>query len=71
MEIPIVNNLQFKRVDYRVSMGKTYAFVTCVDVQSHGHAKNEKKYWGEVMFMNDPDDILNVMEYGSHWDYLP
>lgn len=45
IDIPVVNNLKFESVEYRSCMGEWYAFVTCVDVQSHGNGKNKKYYW--------------------------
>jgi len=70
-DIPMVNNLKFDSITYRQSMGKIYAFVTCIDVQSSGKGKNKKRYWGEVSAFNDSDEIVNVISYGAKWDKLP
>ena len=71
MQIPIVNNLQFNRVDYRTSMNKIYAFVTCIDLGVNGKGKTKKRYWGEVSSRDDADEIENVIGYGAKWDKLP
>jgi hypothetical protein len=52
-------------------MGKLYAFVTCLDVQSHGKGKGKKCYWGEVTSHHNAEDILEVMKYGGKWDNIP
>jgi hypothetical protein len=67
----ISNNLKFDSAEYRESMGKLYAFVTCIDVHSDGRGKTKKRYWGEVSERNNQDDILQVMMYGGKWDKLP
>ncbi len=46
--IPVVNNLKFKNVVYRECMGKLYAFVMCVDVQSNGKDTGLKAYGVEL-----------------------
>ncbi len=71
--IPISNNLKFHAVEYRRSMGKLYAFVTCLDVQSNGKVKGKGKkcYWGEVSTYHNAADILEVMKYGGKWDNVP
>lgn len=66
-----VNNLHFKNVDYRMCMGETYAFVTCIDKMQSGQGTHEKKYWGPVAERNDPTEIKHIMEYGAKWDNLP
>lgn len=66
-----VNNLTFHSVEYLRSMGKLYAFVTCVDVQQSGKGTEKKGYWGEVSRHGNPDDILNVMSYGGKMEDLP
>jgi hypothetical protein len=71
IDIPVVNNLKFESVEYRSCMGEWYAFVTCVDVQSHGNGKNKKYYWGLVAERDNPDEIRNVMLCGDKWDCLP
>jgi acyl dehydratase len=70
-DIPVVNNLKFKNVVFRECMGKLYAFVTCVDVQSNGKGTGLKAYWGEVYDRNSADDITNVMLHGAKWEALP
>ncbi len=69
--IPVVNNLKFDSVEYRQSMSKIYAFVTCIDVQKNGKGTNKKRYWGEVASFNDAEELLNVISYGAKWDHLP
>lgn len=69
--VPMVNNLKFKTVEYRECMGKLYAFVTCIDVQSNGRGTALKGYWGEVLDRNSVDDIHAVMSYGAKWEHLP
>jgi|GEM_PF-2784617 len=69
--IPISNNLKFYAVEYRRSMGKLYAFVTCIDIQSNGKGKGKKCYWGEVSCHHNADDILEVMRYGGKWNHIP
>ena len=71
MEIPLINRLQFKHVEYRRSMGKIYAFVTCTDLGMDGKGTFEKNYWGEVLEHNNPDQITEVIKYGGKWDNLP
>jgi hypothetical protein len=66
-----VNNLVFHTVEYRRSMSKLYAFVTCIDVNTTGKGTEKKGYWGEVSGFNDPDEILGVMSYGGKIEDLP
>jgi len=66
-----VNNLTFHSVEYLRSMGKLYAFVTCVDVQQSGKGTEKKGYWGEVSSHNNPEEILEVMSYGGKIEDLP
>jgi hypothetical protein len=70
-DIPVVSNLKFESVVYRESMGRLYAFVTCVDVRSHGNGTAKKGYWGEVFDRNSTEDIVNVMQHGGKWEGLP
>lgn len=70
----LVNNLKFKSVEYQLSMGKLYAFVTTEDLGSSGEGFNPphyKHYWGEVSEHNNQDDIQAVMETGGKWDSIP
>jgi len=67
----MVNNLKFERVEYTRSMGKLYAFVTCIDVQADGKGTHKKHYWGEVSAHNNAGDIQAVMETGGKWDQIP
>ena len=71
MQVPMVNNLKFSRVDYRTSMNKIYAFVTCIDVGMNGKGKTKARYWGEVSARDNANEIENVIGYGSKWDKLP
>lgn len=70
-EIPIINNLKFHRADYRQSMRKLYAFVTCIDVQADGKGKFKKHYWGEVSSRDNAEDIIQIMQNGGKWKNLP
>ncbi len=73
MEI-LVNNLKFKSVQYQLSMGKLYAFVTTEDLGSSGKGftpSHYKHYWGEVSEHNNKEDIQAVMESGGKWGNLP
>lgn len=69
--IPVINNLKFDSVEYRQSMSKIYAFITCIDIQANGKGKGKKRYWGEVASFDDTEDLLNVICYGAKWDRLP
>lgn len=71
MDIVNINNLRFERVDYRKSMQKLYAFVTCIDVGSTGKNSETKRYWGEVSERNNPVEIERVMAFGAKWHQLP
>lgn len=73
MEI-LVNNLQYKNVQYKESMGKLYAFVTTEDLGSSGKGftpPHYKYYWGEVSEHNNKEDIEAVMKIGGKWENLP
>ena len=56
--IPISNNLKIHAVEYRQSMGKLYAFVTCLDIQNHRKDTNKKYYWDEVTNHHIPMILL-------------
>lgn len=71
MQIPLVNNLQFNRVDYLTSMNKIYAFVTCIDLGMNGKGRTKKRYWGEVSARDDVQGIKEVISYGAKWNKLP
>lgn len=73
MEIPDVNNMRFKRVEWRLSMGKYYAFVTVEDLGFKGEGfqpPQYKKYWGEAE-RDVPSDIEKVILQGGTWENLP
>ncbi len=71
LSVPNQGTLKFESVAYRRSMGKIYAFVTCIDILKSGNGTEEKKYWGEVKAMDDPEDIFEVMLRGEKWNYIP
>ena len=71
MDVVMINNLQFDRVDYRKSMQKLYAFVTCIDTGSNGKGNETKRYWGEVSERNNSVEIERVMAFGAKWEQLP
>jgi hypothetical protein len=71
LNVPMQGTLKAKAVTYRRSMGKNYAFVTCIDVLESGKGTNEKRYWGEVFELYNPEEIFKVMCWGGKWDNLP
>ncbi len=63
MEVKNVGNLKFSNVEYKETLNKIYAFVTCVDTD-----EIEKKcYWGEVDNRNNPEQIRHIMLFGARW----
>jgi len=72
MDVEMVNNLKFNRIDYRKATGKLYAFVTCIDIGSSGKGTEEKRYWGEVSkAKSEAVEINRIMAHGAKWDQLP
>ena len=67
-EIPVINCLKFKDAMYRSAMGYTLAFVTCIDIQSHGKGTGEKHYWGFVTHQGNVDGLTNIIKSGAKWD---
>jgi hypothetical protein len=73
MEIPVINNMRFESVEWRASMGKSYAFITVEDLGSHGEGfepPRYKHYWGEAV-QEEPEDIVEIMKRGGKWTNLP
>lgn len=73
MDIPVINNMRFVGVEWRYSMGKSYAFVTVEDLGSAGDGFTPprfKKYWGEAL-QDEQGDIEAVIKQGGKWKNLP
>jgi hypothetical protein len=63
----VILNEEIVDLQYRTTLGKTYAFIICRDLDTN-HTRN---YWGECLSRGDLESLQEIIEYGSSWSNLP